>query len=144
MSIVLKLDKGFQKMIQDIELSEKESKRVAESCINQAAQIMQADLKTEMKASDFSSSVADRMPPFVVRNNDGKFRASVGFESTPYTPKNLSDFHKVIFANYGTPLRTKHGKERARGFIQRAKKGARPKIKKAQKSAFDTILKRLK
>lgn len=144
MAIRLKLDDGFQKMIKDIELSQNQAERVANSCIRQSAQIMQSELKSEMKRSDLDSALADRMPAFQVLSGGGKYKALVGFTETPYNPRNPSDYYKAIFANYGTPNRKKHGKERARGFVQRAKKAARPKIKKQQKVALKKILERLK
>lgn len=143
MAIKLQLDKGFQKMISDLELSQKDTQRVASSCINQSAQIMQADLKAEMQGSDLSQSLANKMPSFQVKESDGKFRAEVGFPKTSYSPRNLSDYHKAVFANYGTPHRKSHGQEKARGFVQRAKKSARPKIKKQQNLALKKILERL-
>ena len=143
MTIKLNLDKGFQKMISDLNLSEKESKRVADSCIRQSAQIMQSELQSAMKSSDLDQSLTNRMPPFQIKETDGKYRAEIGFTGTSYSPRNLSDYHKAVFANYGTPYRKKHGIEKSRGFVQRAKKSARPKIKKAQKSALKKILERL-
>jgi hypothetical protein len=69
--------------------------------------------------------------------------ARVGYKKGAYNPNDISDGYKVVFSNYGTPKRSKHGKIEAKGFIDRAQKNARKRIKKAQKEALEKILERV-
>ncbi|MGA4517415.1 hypothetical protein ACPA0F_09110 [Solibacillus silvestris] len=145
MSIKLKLE-GFDELIKQIEAAGGSAEGACESAMRQSAQIMDAELRNALKAAnpDLNSDLASRMPAFEVNREDGVVYAKVGFKGTAYDPNNPSDYFKAIFANYGTPSRSKHGKEEARGFVAIAKKKASPKIKKAQKEVFDKILGRLK
>ena len=131
MSIKITLE-GFDELIKQIENAGGTIDRAAESALKQSAQIMDTELRAELNAAT-ESGLASRMPGPVTSNEYGKYKASVGFPYSSYSPKNPSDYHKAIFLNYGTPSRRKHGKEAARGFIAKAKRKARPKIKKAQK-----------
>ncbi len=146
MSIHLKLDKGFQKMIQDLELSQKDTERVASSCIKASANVMQQELKSAIRGASPSldGSLAGRLPPPEIEAGGGVYKAKIGYKETAYNPRNLSDYFKALFANYGTPYRKRHGQERPRGFVAKAKKAARPKIKNQQKQALSKILERLK
>lgn len=142
--IRLELDKGFQKWLKDVELSQQDIKRVASGCMRESAHIMESELRSSITGSGLSSHLASEMSPSVIEESGDVFTAKVGYESTAYNPRNLSPYFKAMFANYGTPYRKRHGKERARGFVAKAKKKARPKIKKAQKAAFEKIIERLK
>jgi HK97 gp10 family phage protein len=142
MAIKLKLT-GFDELLKDIEAAGGSVDRATESAMKQSAQIMRTELKSQMEKSDVPKDLIDKMPPFSVENDHGKITARVGYEKGAYDPKNPSAGYEVVFLNYGTPHRRKHGKVIARGFIQRAKKRANPKIKKAQQEALDKILSRL-
>lgn len=141
MSIKLNFD-GFDELIKEIEAAGGTAERAANSALSKSAVIMENELRSELNAAT-ESGLAQRMPRFTIKNENGSFRAEVGFQATPYSPGDPSDYHKAVFLNYGTPDRQKHGKEAARGFITKAKRRARPKIKKAQQEALETILKRL-
>lgn len=143
MSIKIKLD-GFEEMLKDIEAAGGEMAKATESAVRQSAQIMQTEIKSQMSAVGADSGLINRMPPFEVEKTGNAVYAKVGYKSTAYDEKNPSDYFKAIFLNYGTPHRKKHGIEKARGFIQKAKKTAKPKMKKAQKEALEKILARLK
>lgn len=143
MAIKIKLE-GFDDMLNDIEAAGGSIDKACISALSQSAQTMQSALKGAMNSSDLASDLANRMPPFQIEPSGNRFTAKVGFMETPYNPRNPSDYHKAVFANYGTPYRKRHGKESARGFVQKAKKAARPKIKKQQKAALTKILERLK
>lgn len=142
MAIKLKLD-GFDELIAQIEKAGGTADRAANSALSASAQIMDSELRNQLNAAT-ESGLAERMPRFRIKHEGGNYRAEVGFESTPYHPQSPSDYHKAVFLNYGTPDRKKHGKEEARGFITKAKRRARPKIKKAQQEALEKILQRLK
>ena len=143
MSIKFKLE-GFDDLISEIEKAGGTADRAANSCLNQSAQIMHNELKTQMKAANVDDGLIDRMPPPEVEIKGNRYTARVGYKKGNYDPNNPSDGYKVVFANYGTPRRSKHGQQPAKGFIQKAKKKANTKIKKAQKETLDKILGRLK
>lgn len=138
----LKLD-GFDELLAQIEKAGGTIDRAADSCLRQSAQIMQTELKTQMQAAGVDSGLIDAMPQPIIEAKDNVFRAEVGYKKGSYDPNDPSDGYKVVFLNYGTPHRTKHGKVAARGFIQAAKKKARPKIKLAQQETLNKILERV-
>ncbi len=142
MAIKIKLE-GFDEMIKQIEAAGGTADRAAKSALSASAQIMDSELRKQLNDVT-ESNLAQRMPHFQIKHEGGSYRAEVGFQSTPYNPRDPSDYHKAVFLNYGTPDRKKHGKEEARGFITRAKRRARPKIKKAQQEALEKIMQRLK
>lgn len=143
MSIKLKFE-GFEELLKDIEAAEGSMNAAAESALRQGAQILQSELKSEMASANVPKDLISAMPNFEVENLGNTHVAMVGYKKGAYNPDNPSDGYKVVFLNYGTPNRTKHGKVTARGFIQKAKQKARPKIKKAQRQALEKILARLK
>ena len=143
MSIRLQLN-GFDDLFEQIKAAGGTVDRAADSCMKQSAQIMQNELQSQMQKSGVDSGLISRMPPPEVDVDGNVFIARVGYKKGAYTPGNLSDGYKVVFVNYGTPHRSKHGKIPEKGFIQRAKKKARPQIKKAQQATLEKILERLK
>ena len=143
MSIKLQLE-GFDDLFEQIKKAGGTVDQAANSCLKQSAQIMQTELKSEMQKSNVDNGLINSMPPPEVEANGNRYTARVGYKKGSYDPNNPSDGYKVVFLNYGTPHRSKHGKVAARGFIQRAKKKARPKIKKAQEETLNKILGRLK
>lgn len=142
MAIKIKLS-GFDELLEQIEKAGGTIDRAAESCLKQSAQIMQSELKNQMKESGVDSDLIARMPPPELKQDGNTMIARVGYKKGAYNPDDLSDGFKVVFLNYGTPKRSKHGKVEAKGFIDRAQKKARPKIKKAQKQALEKILERV-
>lgn len=145
--MAIKLDlKGFDEMLRKIEKANGNVDTAAKKCMDKSAQIMQDELKAQMQAADLENEMSrliSRMPAPRVKNDHGLWTAKVGYEKGAYNPDNPSDAYKVIFINYGTPRRTKHGKVKARGFIDKAKKKAKPKIKKEQEKTLDEILRGL-
>ena len=142
--MAIKLDfEGFDDLIEKIEAAGGTADRAAESALSASAVIMEEELRDQLKAAT-ESELAQRMPRFRIKKDGNAYRAEVGFESTPYNQSDPSDYYKAIFLNYGTPERSQHGKEKARGFIRKAKRRARPKIKEAQQEALEKILERLK
>ena len=105
---------------------------------------MNAELKTQMQAANVDSDLINRMPPPEVESEGNRHTARVGYKKGAYDPNNPSDGYKVVFANYGTPRRSKHGKQPEKRFIEKAKKKAKPKIKKAQKETLNKILERVR
>lgn len=143
MSIKLKLN-GFDELFTQIQAAGGTVERATESCLKQSAQIMQNELKTQMQKSNVDGDLINSMPPFEIEVNGNRYTARVGYKKGAYDPNNPSDGYKVVFLNYGTPNRSKHGKVVARGFIQKAKKKASAPMKRAQKETLEKILGRLK
>lgn len=143
MSIKLKLD-GFDDLFEQIKQAGGTVERATESCLKQSAQIMQSELKKQMQQSNVDSDLISSMPPPEIEVEGNRYTARVGYKKGAYDPNNPSDGYKIVFLNYGTPNRSKHGKVAARGFIQRAKKKANAPIKRAQKETLEKILGELK
>ena len=142
MSIKLNLE-GFDELLSKIEKAGGTIDKAAEKCLQKSADILQNELTAQMKAANVDSGLIDRMPSPEIESKGNRYTARVGYKKGVYNPRDPSDGYKVVFANYGTPRRSEHGKQPAKGFIQRAKKKARPQIKKAQKETLDEILRGL-
>lgn len=136
--------KGFDDLLEQIQKAGGSIDRAADSCLRQSAHIMETELKAQMQAAGVDSDLINAMPPPQITVKDNRYSAAVGYKKGNYDPSNPSDGYKVVFLNYGTPHRTMHGKVAARGFIQKAKKKARPQIKKAQRETLEKILGRVR
>lgn len=140
--INLKLD-GFEDMMRQIQKAEGSVKGATQRCMNASAKVMDAELKTQMSKAGVQGDLIAEMPASTVQYQHGLLTASVGYKKGAYDPNNLSTGYKVLFLNYGTPHRKKHGQVKARGFILKAKRRAKPKIKKEQEKTLHEILKGL-
>lgn len=143
MAIRLKLD-GFDDVLREIQKAGGNVDEITKKCLRESAEIMQTELKTQMQQSDVPRNMIDAMPSPEFEQNGNAFTARVGYKKGTYDPRNPSIGYKVVFLNYGTPNRTRHGKVIGRGFIQRAKKRALPNIRKQQEKALQDALKGLK
>lgn len=143
MSIKLKLE-GFEDLLKEIEKAGGEIKPSCEAAMKESAQIMDSELKTQMKSAGVPSDLVAAMPPPEIQSEGNRVSARVGYKKGAYNAQNPSDGYKAVFLNYGTPNRSKHGKIAPRGFVVRAKNRARSKIKKTQEETFKKILAGLK
>lgn len=143
MSIKLKLE-GFEDLIKEVEAAGGNVDKACDSAIRQSAFIMNSELKNAMKSADVPADLISKMDEPEINKEGNQFYARVGYRKGAYNPANPSDGYKVVFLNYGTPNRTMHGKVKERGFIQKAKKTAKRRIKKEQENAFKKIIERLK
>lgn len=141
--ITLKIE-GFEELLNAIKKADGDIDKAVDSAVRQSAQIVQSELKNQMAQSGVSNDLINAMPAPEIFKDGNAVVAKVGYKKGTYNPNNLSDGYKVVFLNYGTPQRKKHGKLVALGFIEKAKKSASPKVKKAQKAVFEKILLRLK
>lgn len=144
MSIRLKLE-GFDELLKEIEAAGQSMKSAVESTMKESAQTMQEQLKSEMRKANVPNDLVERMPLPSVTASDTNVYAEVGYHKGPYNPNDLSDGYKVVFLNYGTPNRKKHGKIQKGGkiklgFIKRAKSKARPILRKQQEETLKKIL----
>lgn len=143
MGIELKLE-GFDDLLAEIERAGGTIDRAAKQCLQTSAQIMHDELQKQMTAANVDGALIDRMPSPEIESEGNRHTARVGYKKGAYDPNNPSDGYKVVFANYGTPRRSKHGKQPEKRFIEKAKKQAGKKIKKVQKATLDEILRGLK
>lgn len=148
MSIKLKLE-GFDELLKQIEEAGGTIDNATKHCLQKSADIMHDELKTEMQKSNVDSGLINRMPPPELESEGNRHTARVGYKKGKYDADDPSDGYKVVFLNYGTPHRSKHGKIKDGGkvdlgFIKRAKKKASSKIKKAQKAMLEKIMGELK
>lgn len=134
---------GFEEILTAIKDAGGSIDGAVDSALKQSAQIVESEMKTQMQSAGVDSDLINSMPNFEITQDGDRYVAEVGYKKGTYNPENLSDGYKVVFLNYGTPNRKKHGKMTALGFIQKAKKKANPKVKKVQKEVFDKILGRL-
>jgi len=139
MAIKLKLS-GFDDLFEQIKKAEGNVDKAAEQCLKESAQIMQSELKAQMQKSGVDSDLIDRMPSPEIQTDGNSMIARVGYKKGAYNPDNLSDGFKVVFLNYGTPRRSKHGKVEAKGFIDKAQRKAKKQIKKAQEATLKKII----
>lgn len=143
LSIEIKLN-GFDELLEKIKSSDVSINSTAKKCIDKSASIMESELKTQMKKSGVPNNLINAMPKSEVIVEGDRFVARVGYIKGAYNPNNLSDGYKVLFLNYGTPNRSKHGKVSARGFIQKAKRKAKTSIRKQQNQTLNDIIQELK
>ena len=142
MSIKLKLD-GFDELLSKIQKAGGSIDSAATACLKNSASIMEAELKTQMSNAGVDSGLISGMPAPQIEQEGNKITARVGYKKGAYNPRDPSDGYKVVFLNYGTPHRSKHGKVKARGFIAKAKKNAKKQITKQQEETLNEILKGL-
>lgn len=143
MSIKLKLE-GFDELLSAIEKAGGTIDGAAQKCLQKSAQIMNDELTAQMQAANVDSGLINRMPPPEIEREGNRYTARVGYKKGVYDPNNPSDGYKVVFANYGTPHRSKHGKQPEKGFIKKAKSKASAKIKKVHGETLKEILGELK
>lgn len=143
MSIKLKLE-GFDDLLSEIEKAGGTIDGAVKQCLQTSANIMHDELKKQMTAAKVDGGLINRMPPPEIESEGNKHTARVGYKKGAYDPHNPSDGYKVIFANFGTPRRSEHGQQPAKRFIEKAKKKANTKIKKAQKETLNEIIGGLK
>lgn len=139
MAIKLQLS-GFDDLFEQIKKAEGNVDRAAEQCLEESAQVMQSELKTQMQKSGVDSDLINRMPTPEIKKDGNTLIARVGYKKGAYNPDDLSDGYKVVFANYGTPKRSKHGKVEAKGFIDKAQRKAKKQIKKKQEETLKKII----
>lgn len=139
MAIKLKLS-GFDELFEQIKKAEGSVDKAAEQCLKESAQVMQAELKAQMQESGVDSDLIDRMPTPELQKDGNSMIARVGYKKGAYNPDDLSDGYKVVFLNYGTPKRSKHGKVEAKGFIDKAQRKAKKQIKKKQEETLKQII----
>lgn len=137
---------NFGNLLEKIKEAEGDVEAATWDAARKGARVMYDELQAQASASGVPASVTNGIAFQAERDAGGnRFACKVGWRVPDYDPANPSTAHKAIFLNYGTPHRhTESGADRGYmdglGFIGRAKKKARPKIKKAQEEALQAIL----
>lgn len=139
MAIKLQLS-GFDDLFEQIRKASGNVDKAAEQCLEESAQVMQSELKLQMQKSGVDSDLINRMPTPELKRDGNALIARVGYKKGAYNPDDLSDGYKVVFLNYGTPKRSKHGKVEAKGFIDKAQRKAKKQIKKKQEETLKKII----
>lgn len=150
--ITLNLE-GFDELIKRLEAAGQKADKVCEKIMRESAKVAESELVSSARRADLDESLISEIRSNV-KSEGGVISAEVGWELGAYDKKSPSAGYKVIFQNYGTSKRkTLKGSNRGeisrsdrgrRQFIAKAKKNARPKIKKLQQEALDEILGGLK
>lgn len=151
---------NFQNLLEDIQKAQGNVEQATWDAARAGGREMYKALEQEATASGVPAHLVDKLAMQAERDAGGnRVACRVGWRmSGNYDPRNPADEYKVIFMNYGTPhrlakdgirvniggqwktLTTDRGRVDGRGFIGRAKKKARPKVKKAQEAALKQIL----
>lgn len=144
----IKVSIDFKPLLEKIQEAGGSIDDAAKSAVDKGAAIVEDALRNECAASGVPTSVTSEIQT-TTEGNGNRYSCKVGWKMGNYDPQKPSAGYKAVFLNYGTPRRsTKSGANRgkidARGFIGRAKKKAKPKVKKAQEEALQEILKGLK
>lgn len=154
---------NFMPLLEKIQKAQGDVEKATWEAARKGAKVMRDELVAECNASGVPQSISGAITFQAERDSAGnRYACKVGWRVPEYDPKNPSIAHKAIFLNYGTPKRftkkevvvsingkmhslgTDRGRIDGKGFIGRAKKKARPKIKKAQEEALREILEGLK
>lgn len=130
---------GFDELLSKIEKADGNIDEAVKKAVNAGASTAEQELRGQASASGVPGHLVGQVGK-EVKHYGNTYRVKVGWKLGEYNPRNLSDGFKVLFLNYGTPHRQLRGQIAARGFIARAKKKAKPKIKKAQEEALRSIL----
>ncbi len=154
---------NFEELIDKIKKADGNINGAIMKAAKQGAQAYKTTLVNECNSSGVPANVIEAIKTECKSNSSGdKAKAVVGWRLDVYDKEKPSEGYKALFLNYGTPHRfTKEGGQRVqingkwvtlgtdrghvdgRGFITRAKKKAKSKIKRAQEDALKEILKGL-
>lgn len=129
---------GFDELLKKIEEAGGTIDGAVDSCMTQAAQILQKEQKAAMRKTKVDDGLINRMQMPETEKNGNTITVRVGYKKGTYDPKNLSDGYKAVFINYGTP------RIKPRKFIETAKKKAKPQVNKEAEATFNKILEDLK
>ena len=140
--------KGFEKQLAELNKKSEEIDKIASKAIKDSAKIVEAELKAEAVASAVPDSIINEMHT-KVSNKDDRYTADIGWELGSYSSQNPSVGYIAMFLNYGavrggsenrkTRRGQNRGKLQARQFIERAKKAAKPKVKRQVKKIIEEV-----
>lgn len=132
---------GFSEMIEILnELEKRGVDASAEKIFDECTDIVKSSFDKYTAQSGIPADLVAKRTQFKVKHGN-TFMYADGWDRN----KNLEDFLKVCYLNYGTPRRTtakgyNRGKVEARGFISNAKRSAAQKINARKKSMLKELL----
>ena len=133
--------KGFDRMLEELQQAGGDVDRAASSAIRESAKIVEDELQAAVTASGVPSDITSEIRTNTSKEGD-RYEAEVGWIMENYDPKKPTAGYKAVFMNFGTVKRYTRKdhyrgeiqkQPRAQQFIYRAKKNARPKVKKIQR-----------
>lgn len=133
---------GFAEMAETLAQLEKRGVDEASSKLfDESCDIVKNAMDT-YAAQSIPADLAAKQTAFKVKRGN-IFMFAYGFDRN----KNLDDFLKACYLNYGTPRRTtqqgaNRGKIQPRGFISNAKRSAAQKLKAKQKAMLKELMQR--
>lgn len=133
----LKLE-GFDELINKITEAGGKIDEAVTQCVKKSADVLKAELEKKMSKAKVDDGLISRMSEPKIFKTLHSIGGKVGYIPTQYHPKNVDDFYKVIFINYGTP------RIKPRNFIKSAKRTGARKVKKLQEETLQEILEGLK
>lgn len=140
--------KGFDKMLEQLQEAGGDVSTAAASAIRESAKVVESELRAAASESGVPSDITSEIRAHTSSEGD-RYEAEVGWQMGNYDPKKPSAGYKAVFLNYGTVKRyTKKGQYRgeitkpaqSQQFIHKAKKAARPKVKKIQQEILKKVL----
>lgn len=140
--------KGFDKMLEQLQEAGGDVSKAAASAIRESAKVVENDLRTAASESGVPSDITSEIKTHTSDVGD-RYEAEVGWQMGNYDPKKPTAGYKAVFLNYGTVKRyTQKGQYRgeitkpaqSQQFIHKAKKAARPKVKKIQQEILKKAL----
>lgn len=143
--------KGFDKMLENIKAAGGDVDGAAQRALTASAKIVENELRSEASAKGVPSDVTSEIRTHTSKGGD-RYEAEVGWNLEGYSPRKPSAGYKAIFLNYGTVRRKTrkgynrgaiHKPTRAQQFIYAAKKKAGPKVKKAQQTIMERVMRDL-
>lgn len=157
----LKID--FDGMLEAIKDAGGDMNKAAMRAAEECAKTAHDELVTECNASGVPASITGAIQHSVnVTSGGNRYEIEAGWKKGDYDPANPSVAYKAIFLNYGTPKGPRQVQKKThvlykgswvttlnrgqivgRGFIDRAQKSMKKKVKKVQKEALQEMLKEL-
>lgn len=140
--------KGFDRMLEELQQAGGDVDRAAASAIRESAKVVEDELQAAATASGVPSDIISEIRKNTSKEGD-RYEAEVGWIMGNYDPKKPTAGYKAVFLNFGTVKRYTHKdyyrgeiqkQPRAQQFIYRAKKNARPKVKKIQQEILKVAL----
>lgn len=150
--------KGFDEFYEKLQRVSDNADKVAEKKFDECLSIIESELKNKGQAAGLSSHLLQGITRDTLVFN-GSWLAKVGWKQRKAEAGYISDYHKVIFLNYGTPRRkvktdkqkiaingdwktltNDRGEIMKRGFIKRAKLSSNRKIKTLMKNTLHEML----
>lgn len=140
--------KGFDEFLDALKVAGKSCDNEGRKCFEKCTENLYDELYTKAKKAGLPEHLLSEIHEDTFESPNIWYY-SVGWKKEKPNPYYLPDVYKVLFFNYGTPMRqTKEGynrgKEKKKKFIKKAKLAAARKNKKVMNDTLNRILGELK